>query len=73
MIDETIEKDNIGILENVPILYANTPGRNRNLYPEDEIINAIKYFNDMTKLDATYKYVYIRHVNDTIVELKHYN
>ena len=51
-------------LKGVPVIYADKPGRNRNLYPKEELLKAIDYYKKLVTVDPTYKYMFIKHPKD---------
>jgi len=51
-------------LKAVPVIYADKPGRNRNMYPKKELIKAAEYYNKLVQVDPTYRYIFIKHPKD---------
>lgn len=51
-------------LKNVPIVYADRPGRNKNVYPEEELIKAVEWWKRVIQIDPTHKYSLIKHPKD---------
>lgn len=51
-------------LTGIPVVYADRPGRNRNIYPKEELKKGIEYYKKLTELDPTYKYSFAKHPKD---------
>lgn len=51
-------------VKGIPVIYADKPGRNRNVYSEDTLKQAVEYYKQLTELDPTYRYVLIKHPKD---------
>jgi hypothetical protein len=48
----------------VPVVYADRPGRNRNVYSKNTLSEAIDYYSRLCQLDGTYKYAFAKHPKD---------
>jgi len=51
-------------IQGVPVVYSDKPGRNKNMYPKDVLLDAIKYYKQVVELDPTYKYSFAKHPKD---------
>lgn len=51
-------------IKNVDVVYADKPGRNRNVYSAAVLKEAITYYKKLTALDPTYKYSFAKHPKD---------
>ena len=62
-----LENDTVK-LTGVPVVYGDRPGRNKNMYPKEELVNAITWWEKIIRLDPTYKYSLVKHPKDTSEE-----
>jgi len=51
-------------IKNVDVVYADKPGRNRNVYSATVLKEAISYYKKLIKLDPTYRYSFAKHPKD---------
>ena len=51
-------------VKGVNVVFADIPGRNSNVYPEQELISAVDYYKQLVKVDPTYKYAFAKHPKD---------
>lgn len=51
-------------LSKVDVVFADKPGRNRNVYSKAVLKEAIDYYKRLTELDPTYKYAFAKHPKD---------
>lgn len=68
---EDLEKDTVRLV-GVPVVYGDRAGRNKNLYPSEELRAAVPWWEKMVSLDPTYKYSLIKHPKDTSEESLEY-
>jgi len=52
-------------LTRVPVVVADRIGRNKNIYPADELKKAVQFYKSLIKLDPTHRYMLAKHPKDT--------